>query len=256
MTTCAPLVNVLDVDSNLAHGLNPPRVASARERALAKVVVVPKGLFSPAEMFPEDHGGFGMLVLDGLLLRAVAVGARPSLDVLGPGDVFRFSTRERDPYATVSAEVGWWGLRPARLAVLDADFTRAMSAYPEVIGGLASRLWRRSAASSRRLSIVQQPSLSVRLHGMLWQLADRFGRRETEGMFLPLPLCQSLLSWLVCARRESVSRALKELERADLVASLADATWWVGRRPPECVAELAPSENTPAVRTGHAAPGS
>lgn len=238
MTNCTSSINVLQQDPELAQHLGPARAESARQRALAGVISVSKGIFCLHETLPAEHGTMGMLVLDGMLLRAVAVTRWPSLDVLGPGDVFRVSERERDAYASVSAEVGWWGLRPARLAVLDASFARRMSDYPEVIGELASRLWRRSTATSLRLAIVQQPDLSVRLHYMLWHLADRFGRMETEGMILRVPLCHSLLSWLVCARRPAVSRALKELERADLVASLADGMWGLGRQAPEGFSEL------------------
>ena len=160
----------------------------------------------------------------------MAVDARPTVEVFGPGDLVRPCESGLDPYAIVPSEVGWWGLRPAKLAVLDARFTRRMSAYPEVFVELAGRLWRASAASSVRLSIVQQPRLSVRLHFMLWHLADRFGRVQADGVVLPLPLCHSLLGWLVGARRAAVCRALKDLEREELVVRRPDKTWWLARQ--------------------------
>jgi hypothetical protein len=172
-----------------------------------------------------------MLVLDGLLLRAVQAAGRPSLEVLGAGDVIRPFEPEPDPYAAVPQAVQWWALRPAKLAVLDAGFIRRMSNYPEVIGDLAGRLSRGSAAGCLRLSIVQQPRLSTRLEIMLWHLADRFGRVHLEGVLLPVPMCHGLLSWLVGASRPAVCRAVNELQRAGRVEPGPDGTWWLRRRP-------------------------
>lgn len=232
------LVSVLREDPALARPLEPARVEMASREALARVVSVPKGIFWPHEALPAKPATLGMLVLEGLLLRGVAVADRPTVEVFGAGDLVRPFESGLDPHAVVPAEVRWWGLRPARLAVLDASFTRRMSAYPEVIAELAGRLWCASAATSVRLSIVRQPRLSARLHFMLWHLADRFGRVQPDGVVLALPLCHSLLSWLVGAQRPAVCRALKELDRAGLVARRADKTWWLARQAPEGLADL------------------
>lgn len=220
--------SILREDPELAHGLDPARTECAARIAQTQVACLPKGEFSPDEAPQGCTGTFGFLVLDGLLLRGVAVHKRPSLEVLGPGDVIRPFESDRDPYAMVPGDVRWWSLRPARLAVLDAEFLRRMSDYPEVIAELAGRLSRASAAGSIRLAIVQQPRLSVRLHFMLWHLADRFGRVQADGVVLPLPLCHGLLAWLTGARRPAVSRAINELERAGRLARLPDETWWLG----------------------------
>lgn len=79
---------------------------------------------------------------------------------------------------------------------------------------------------------MQQPRLSTRLHLLLWHLADRFGRVLTKGVVLPLPLSHELLAQLVGAQRPSVSRALKELDRAEVIARRPDGTWWLGGKPP------------------------
>lgn len=225
--------SILREDSELARWLDPARTESAARVARAHVACLPKGEFSPCDAPPDRRGTFGFLILDGLLLRGVAVHRRPSLEVLGPGDVIRPFESDRDPYAMVPGDVRWWALRPTRLAVLDAGFLRRMSDYPEVIAELAGRLSRASAAGSIRLAIVQQPRLSVRLHFMLWHLADRFGRVQADGVVLPLPLCHGLLAWLTGSRRPAVSRAINELERAGRLARLPDETWWLGGEPLE-----------------------
>ena len=230
--------SVLREDPDLARQLEPARAETASRVAVARVTLLPKGEFFPREIFSAPSGTLGMLILEGLLLRGVAVENRPSLEVLGPGDLVRPLDSERDPDAMVPADVRWWALRPARLGVLDAGFTRRMADYPEVIAELAGRLSRGSAANSMRLAIVQQPRLSLRLHFMLWHLADRFGRVQADGVVLPLPLCHSLLSWLVGARRPAVSRAINELEREGRLARRPDDTWWLGRQRPQGSANL------------------
>lgn len=225
--------SVLREDPALARHLTPAEARTASGQAMASVVSLPKGVFWPHERLPNERGGLGMLLLDGLLLQGQAVRDRPTVEVLVPGDVFRPFDLYRDPDPMVSGEERWWALRPARMAVLDASFTDRMCAYPEVMTELATRLSCRSAASSLRLAIVQEPRLSLRLHCMLWQLADRFGDAQAEGMVLRVPLCHQLLAWLAGARRPAISRAINELERAGRLAQRPDGTWWLGRQPPE-----------------------
>lgn len=231
------VVSVLREDPDLAEHLDPLEIERARGRALARVVAIPKGEFSLSETVPCERDTFGLLLLEGLLLRGVSVDVRPSVDVLGPGDLIHPGQRHSD--ATVPVDVRWWALRPARVAVLDPSFICRMSDHPAVLVALAGRLARASAASSLQLSIVQQPNLSRRLQFMFWHLADRFGRVQPGGAILPLPLCHTLLAWLVGARRPAVSRALKELERAGQVERRPDDTWWLARAPAERSAERA-----------------
>jgi len=130
------------------------------------------------------------------------------------------------------------GPHPARLAVLDVRFTRSMAECPEVIDELMGRISRRYSSQALRLAILQQPRLSARLHFVLWHLAGRFGRVQADGVALPLALSHGVLAQLVGAQRPPVSRALKELERAELVRRRQDGSWVLGRQPPESLAEL------------------
>lgn len=229
---------MLHEDPDLAQHLERNQVRGAGRAALARVISLPKAQFSPQERLPDGPGTFGMLVLEGLLLRAMSVATRPSLEVFGPGDVVRPSDQS-DPGGVVPVEVTWWALTAARLAVLGPGFTRRMCDYPSVIAELAARLSRGSAAGCLRLSIVQQPRLSTRVHFMLWHLADRFGRVHSEGVVLPVPLCHGLVSWLVGAGRSAVCRAVNELQRERLIEHRPDGTWWLGHQVPEGFADLA-----------------
>ena len=237
------VAGVLRADPALARQLTPADLPRATRQAVAPVVSLPKGIFWPQKRFPSSNDILGMLVLDGMLLRGVAVTDRPTVEVLGPGDIFRPFEVDRDSDATVSGELRWWALRPATIAVLDAGFTRRMCDYPPVIAELAGRLSRRSTASSVRLAIAAEPRLSLRLHRSLWQLADRFGETQTDGVVLRVPLCHALLSWIVGARRPAVSRAINELERAGRMAHLPDGTWWLGRQYPVGLGRLTPGDH-------------
>lgn len=237
------IVSVLREDPGLARHLARADERAACRLAVASVVALPKGVFWPHERLPNESGGLGMLLLDGLLLRGLAVTDRPTLEILAAGDVFRPFELHLHPDPWVSGEERWWALRPARVAVLDAAFTRRMCGYPDVMTELAARLWCRSAASSLRLAIAQEPRLSIRLHYVLWQLADRFGEVQADGMVMRVPLCHALVAWLVGARRPAISRAINELERAGQLAHRVDGTWWLGWQRPE----LRGDDVTPAV---------
>ena len=226
-------VNLLNADPEIGRRIGRADIETACRAATARTVSLPRGIFWPHERFPDEHGTLGMLVLDGMLLRGVAVTDRPTIEVLGRGDLFRPFEVNADSDAMVPAEVRWWALRPATIAVLDAGFTRRMSEYPGVITELVARLSRRSTASSLRLATAQEPRLSVRLHRTLWQLANRFGEQQADGMLLRVPLCHTLLSWLVGARRPAMSRAVNELERAGRLARMPDGCLWLGRQRPE-----------------------
>ncbi len=237
MSMSAPesIINVLDEDPDLAQHLSAERLANARGDAVARVVFAETGEWLPPEKTPAERGTLGLLVLEGVLVRSVAMGGRQGLELFSSGDL----VRPFDPYtqldATASAEVHWWALTPTRLAVLDARFATKMCGYPEIMDELSGRLERRSSTHALRFAIIQQPRLSERLHFLLWHLADRFGRVRSDGVVLPLPLSHGVLAQLVGAQRPSVSRALKQLERTGLVSRRPDGTWWLRRQPPGSV---------------------
>ncbi len=231
-TRLSGVVNVVDEDPDLAQQLSGEALEKARRDAVTRLIVVETGEGFPPEQIPAEAGALGLLVLEGVAVRSVSVGGRQGLELFGAGDLVRPFEPPEDLQVMVPAEVGWWALTPTRLAVLDARFTSRMCGYPEVIDQLSGRLERRSSTHALRLTIVQQPRLSIRVHLLLWHLADRFGRVHTEGVVLPLPLSHELLAQLVGAQRPSVSRALKELERAKVVARRPDGSWWLGGEPP------------------------
>jgi CRP/FNR family transcriptional regulator, cyclic AMP receptor protein len=226
------VVNVVDEDPELAQQLSEEALATARRDAVARLVAVEVGEWFPPGRIPAETGALGLLLLEGVIVRSVSVVGRQGVELFGAGDLVRPFEVVEDARVVVPAEVGWWALTRTRLAVLDARFMSRMCAYPEVVDQLIGRLERRSSTHALRLTIIQQPRLSNRVHLLLWHLADRFGEPDAEGVAVPLPLSHELLAQLVGAQRPSVSRALKDLERAGVVARRPDGSWWLGGEPP------------------------
>src|SRR5579884_3263023 len=81
-------VRLLDAVPSLAAGLSEDELIAARRYAVADVIELPRGLHDPRALF-DGEGLLGLLVLDGLLIRQVAVGDRHCGELVGPGAVLR-----------------------------------------------------------------------------------------------------------------------------------------------------------------------
>jgi CRP/FNR family transcriptional regulator, cyclic AMP receptor protein len=222
---------VLDEDPDLAESVP----AEAREQALdgcvAVVTQVEPGPWRPPEAVAADAIGF--LVLSGLLIRQLEIGDRLSVELLGDGDVLRPWEAASD--LADSPRVSWRVLAPARLAMLDGEFTRQLAAYPELLTALFERSARRSGYLATNMGIASHTRVDVRLHMLLWQLAGRWGRVTPEGVVVPIRLTHAVLADLVAARRPTVTSALSELTSRGVIEPLAvgwrllgDAPWSAG----------------------------
>ena len=200
---------VLDEDSDLAALVPESRMHSARQASLAAVVDVPAGMWDARSEADRARDGYGLFVLEGILIRRVGYGGRYGAELLAGGDLLR--PWEFDGIDTIGFETGWRVLVPTRLAVLDLGWTERMGRYPRVGPALAGRALHRSRRLTAMMAIVQQPRLDDRLWMLFWELADRHGRVHSDGVHVDLPLTHEVLSHLVAARRPSVSGALTKL---------------------------------------------
>jgi CRP-like cAMP-binding protein len=91
--------------------------------------------------------------------------------------------------------------------------------------------------------------VELRVHALLWHLADRFGRVTPDGVHLPVPLTHRTIGSLVGARRPTVTLAVGELERAGTVHRDGLGGWLL--RP--ATSELRDPATPPALATGAAA---
>ena len=145
-----------------------------------------------------------------------------------------------------------WGLYPAivtdivdpvRLVLLDGRFTRQLGRYPELAGRLFERAVRRSRRLVVNMAIIHQARVDDRLHMLFWHFAGRWGRVRADGVILPLRLTHTVLADLVAARRPTVTSALSDLSRRNLVRPMDEGWLLLGTPPAELELHAAPNND-------------
>jgi CRP/FNR family cyclic AMP-dependent transcriptional regulator len=223
------ICQVLREDPDLAEAVDPALRAQAVRECVARTVRLSRGSWNAAGE-ATIGAGIGLLVLHGLLLRRVGVDGRFGAELLGEGDLLR-PWQGEDTAATLAQTTRWRILEPTRLALLDEAAARCFAAYPALTGRLVGRALDRSRNLAVNMAIVHQARVNVRLHMLLWHLADRWGRVRSEGVVLPLHVTHSVLADLVAARRPTVTTSLTELYRQG-VAQPIEGGWLLSGEPP------------------------
>jgi len=224
------IVRVLDVDPELGETLDGARLERVQLEALARVRQLAVGEWRQPEWPAEVRNGFGLLVLDGLLVRHVRVARREGAELLSAGDLLR-PWQQDDAAASVLRSSDWKVLEPARIALLDVRFALRIAPFPEVASQLMARVLRRARYFAVIMAIVHQPRVDQRLLMLLWHLADRCGRVGPDGVLVPVQLTHSVLAELLAARRPTVSGALASLEREQLIGHSPEG-WLLHGDPP------------------------
>lgn len=218
---------------NKDAGLRDAVPADRRERGVAASMATVVGLRAGPWDARGDaallDNGFGLLVLDGLLIRRVGVDGRFGAELLAKGDLLRPWQHDGDA-AVLPFEAAWRVVSPARMAVLDLRWATRMAPFPEVGAHLAGRALDRSRRLAVLMALAQQPRLEQRLRLLFWELADRHGRVHADGVHLDLPLTHELISHLAAARRPSVSHALSKLAQSGVIERAGRG--WVVKGPP------------------------
>jgi CRP/FNR family transcriptional regulator, cyclic AMP receptor protein len=227
---------LLDVDADLADAFDPRSRMVVRQVATAALIEVPAGSDCPdAATFGE--AALGMLLVDGLIALEVQVGDRTATELLGPGDLLQAQPPAVDHL--LARLVTRRALTRCRMAILDAEFVDRMRPWPQIILTLLHRAEKRAVELNVQRAITSHPSLEVRLALLLWHLAARWGRVESAGVHLELPLTHALLGHLVGAERPSVSRSLARLAAQDLVCGGA-RDWHLPGSADSCMCALMP----------------
>lgn len=226
------VIHVLAEDPDLADLLTGSRLEPAIQDCVAGVVRFEPGEWSPPPVTGDLRSGLGMLLLDGLLVRRVGVGGRVGSELLGEGDLLRPWEGE-DGEGPNRQKGRWSALRRGRLALLDRDFTCRACRHPEIIAALFGRAIKRSRFMAVTMAILHQPRIDVRLHMLLWELAERWGHVHRDGVHLPMRLTHSMLGELVAARRPTVTKALGELGQRSAAVWTGDHWLLTGPPPSE-----------------------
>jgi hypothetical protein len=204
------VLSVLELDPALADAVPDEQRPQARQATWATVYGFTAGQWTKPPDVERARGGYGLLVIEGLLLRRVGIEGRHAAELLGPGDLLRPWQNDGSD-STLGVEWTWRVVQPGRAAVLDPRWAIRAAPWPQLGSELAGRALARGLRSVIAMAIAQQPRLDERLLMMFWDLADRFGKVHADGIHLDLPLTHEVLSHLAGARRPSVSGALTRL---------------------------------------------
>jgi CRP/FNR family transcriptional regulator, cyclic AMP receptor protein len=222
---------VLDEDPELGEELADARLARARQASVANVIRVRTGSWEASEGADRAGGGFGLLLLDGVLVRRVGVEGRYGAELLAKGDLLRPWEHDGEG-GVLPFETAWQVVETTRAAILDLRWAAQMAPFPEVAGQLMARLMQRSRRLAMLMAIAQQPRLEQRLWLVFWELADRYGTVHPDGVHIDLPLTHEVLSHLTAAQRPSVSSALGRLADGGIIRRV-DRSWVIHGDPPQ-----------------------
>jgi hypothetical protein len=240
------VVRVLEEDPDLHERVPEPDRSVAAAEAIASIEHLPPGIWRepPSE---DVHGdGFGLLVLDGVLARRVAIGRFDSTELLGQGDLLRPWSSSTGSHSSVSSEVSWNVVAPVRLAKLDRKFVHAVAPWPEIAATLMDRVVQRSRWLAFQLAVCHVVRVEMRLLMVLWHFADRWGRMTPNGARLHLPITHSVLASVVGARRPSVTTALGKLQDDGLIQRLPGGSWLLVGEPPADYGRVTLAASEPA----------
>ena len=207
---------VLDEDHRLGEVVPAESLERARRTSMATVLRRTSGSWDAALDSDIARGGFGLLILEGLLVRRVGVDGRFGAELLAAGDLLRPWQHDGEA-GTLPFDTAWQIVAPARLAVLDPRWAARMAGFPDIAAELTGRALDRVRRLATLMAIAQQPRLDQRVWLLFWELADRHGRMHPDGVHLEIRLTHEVISHLVAARRPSVSAALSRLAQRGIL---------------------------------------
>ena len=234
--TTSAAARVLELDPGLGAGIPGAQWPLAVAASLAPTFGFDRG---PWRFAPRpDPGGFGALLLEGLIVIRIHAETRSHIELLGEGDVISpwvGTGQELTLPTVVTASV----VSRARVAMLDRRFALRTARWPEIHAALFQRLIVRTRRLSLQSAINALSRIEDRLEVTLWELALRFGRVTPDGIVLDLPLTHSQVADMVAAQRPSVSTAFARLQDHGRIASAARHRWLMLGSPPSMLSSLA-----------------
>jgi CRP-like cAMP-binding protein len=217
------VVRILELDPELGSAMSEDDWDLARTTCLGNLVRVPRGRWAlPASGAADRDEIFGLIVVEGLLGREMALGDHYILELLCHGDVVLLQAAE---HPRLGSGVKLTALSEMKMLVLRHSFIRAAARWPSLLANVNRRL----EAQRQRLAIhgltAHLPRAEDRVLLTLWNLADACGRVTPEGTVLPLSLTHDVIGRLVASRRPTVTLAMGVLA----------ADGFIRRRPDGCL---------------------
>ena len=219
-------ISLLEVEPELGSGLGEDQREAAEIGLEAPVVALPPGPWEPPPQGEAD--GFVYLMVDGMMLRRVAIEAGCSIELLAGGDCLLTWREEAASFSCAQWEV----VDRTRLAILDLRPGSAISRWPAIAVTIAGRAVDRSRRLALQSAIMSVVGIEERLHSLLWSFAERWGKVVPRGTEVELALPQQVLAEMVGARRPTVSLALGNLRGRGLVEFDGSGHWLLKGPPP------------------------
>jgi CRP/FNR family transcriptional regulator, cyclic AMP receptor protein len=245
MTTATPTVelraaSLFDVDVELAELVDPRHVEEARAHSALVVADLGRGQVDLDEVLRLAQHPFAIMLLEGVVVREVVLGATTASELLGPTDVVDIGTAAE---AVLNTATVWNVPERARVAVLDDRLLLMLRRWPSIGRILLARAAQREARICVHRAIAQLPRVEQRVLAFFAYLAERWGRVAPGGLIVPVHLTHEGLGRLIGARRPTVSLALKQLATAELLVRRDDGAWLL---PPHALAQLDAETAEPA----------
>jgi len=219
--------SLLDLDPDLGVLMAPERLRYAARALTVDVRVFRRGSLPIGRLADASPTNVGLLLLDGVISRELALEDTVSAELLGAGDLLRpWSLAAADEL--LAADTRWEVLSgQAQMALLDRRLAGELRQFPEIGIALIDRVNTRASRLGTTQAISHLTRVDRRLVALFTHLAERWGRMTADGVVVPLRLSHRMLSQLVGARRPTVSSALSRLGRSGQLLRRTDGTWLV-----------------------------
>jgi biotin operon repressor len=200
------------VDGRLQKSLLDDLPAETRECAAAVLAGCPTATLEPR--VPTFHGTFpagALLALEEgfVILRASTPPASRSVITCeaGPGRVLLPPSPDEVLVA----------LGSARLTAIDSAARTELLKLPALADRIVGQLAQALAQKQEAIANLASPRHVERVRRKLLQLGQTFGHVVRDGIRIDFPLSHALLAEMIASSRETVTRALDELQRSGFV---------------------------------------
>ena len=217
-------IRLLDAEPSLARGIERRDLDEAREKLVAEVRKVEPGTWEEAREKPASPLFLGYLILDGAFTREIVVSSRPSIELLGPGDLIRPWVVPR-ALDVMHVTHQWSSLSTGRIAIVGDDFHQQAQAYPSILTVLMDRVVARARWLGFQVALSHLTRIDHRLLLTFRYMAERWGVGEQRGVKIPIRLSHRSLAGLIGARRPRVSSEITNLTEQGLIEQAQDGTW-------------------------------
>jgi CRP/FNR family transcriptional regulator, cyclic AMP receptor protein len=235
-TVAERVIQLLREDPDLGEHMAPEARRQATEIVRARVFRVPRGSWDPPAI---DHGSTGLLLLEGLMVRTLTLGAVSSTEVVGPTDIIRPWENDLIP-SVVPGLTSWRVLEVADVALLDGRVTALVGHFPELSAAISGRLLRRARSLAYLMAAQHFVRVEDRLLASLWHLASMWGRVTPRGVVVPFRLTHEMLAGIVGAQRPTTTVAIRSLTQRGRLLRDEDRRYVLLGDPPDWRAEAAP----------------